>query len=66
MKLDKSKGKGGLLEPEEADQLEREGYLKTGAPTQQQQQQQQPPAQAPTQTQSGPRAVTVEEGDDED
>lgn len=64
MKLDKSKGKGGLLEPEEADQLEREGYLKTGAPTQQQQQQ--PPAQAPTQTQSGPRAVTVEEGDDED
>jgi hypothetical protein len=29
MKLDKGKGRGGLLEPEEADQLEREGYLKT-------------------------------------
>lgn len=28
MKIDKVKGQGGLLEPEEADQLEREGYLK--------------------------------------
>lgn len=27
MKLDKSKGKGGLIEPEEADALEREGYM---------------------------------------
>ncbi|KAM0333577.1 hypothetical protein ACHAQA_002242 [Verticillium albo-atrum] len=27
-KLDKSKGQGGLMEPEEADQLEREGYLR--------------------------------------
>jgi hypothetical protein len=27
-KLDKGHGKGGLLEPEEADQLEQEGYLK--------------------------------------
>lgn len=27
-KLDKTKGKGGLLEPEEADRLEKEGYLK--------------------------------------
>jgi hypothetical protein len=27
MKLQKSKGQGGLMEPEEADRLEREGYL---------------------------------------
>ncbi|KAI1815619.1 WW domain binding protein 11-domain-containing protein [Poronia punctata] len=31
MKLNKSKGQGGLIEPEEADRLEKEGYLK-GAP----------------------------------
>ncbi|CAK7226732.1 hypothetical protein SBRCBS47491_006329 [Sporothrix bragantina] len=31
-KLDKSRGMGGLLEPEEADRLEREGYLKTSLP----------------------------------
>ncbi|CAG8959014.1 hypothetical protein HYFRA_00012174 [Hymenoscyphus fraxineus] len=30
-KLDRSKGVGGLVEPEEADRLEREGYLNTGA-----------------------------------
>ncbi|KAK4181244.1 WW domain binding protein 11-domain-containing protein [Triangularia setosa] len=28
MKIEKGKGQGGLLEPEEADQLEREGYLR--------------------------------------
>ncbi|OAA62476.1 tetracycline transporter [Niveomyces insectorum RCEF 264] len=28
-KLDKSRGMGGLVEPEEADRLEREGYLKS-------------------------------------
>ncbi|QPH17885.1 hypothetical protein C2857_002799 [Epichloe festucae Fl1] len=28
-KLNKGRGQGGLLEPEEADRLEREGYLKT-------------------------------------
>lgn len=27
MKIEKGKGQGGLLEPEEADQLEKEGYL---------------------------------------
>ncbi|KIH94663.1 hypothetical protein SPBR_06056 [Sporothrix brasiliensis 5110] len=31
-KLEKSRGMGGLLEPEEADQLEREGYLKSSIP----------------------------------
>ena len=30
-KIDKSRGRGGLLEPEEADQLEQEGYLATTA-----------------------------------
>lgn len=30
-KLDKGQGKGGLIEPEEADKLEQEGYLKTSA-----------------------------------
>ncbi|KAI8966448.1 WW domain binding protein 11-domain-containing protein [Daldinia sp. FL1419] len=29
MKMEKSKGHGGLMEPEEADRLEKEGYLKT-------------------------------------
>ena len=32
MKMAKGKGQGGLMEPEEADKLEREGYLKTRAP----------------------------------
>lgn len=31
MKLDKTKGIGGLMEPEEADRLEKEGYLKPAA-----------------------------------
>lgn len=30
-KLDKSQGKGGLIEPEEADRLEEEGYMKPAA-----------------------------------
>ncbi|TDZ21101.1 Protein saf1 [Colletotrichum sidae] len=29
LKMDKGRGQGGLIEPEEADRLEREGYLKT-------------------------------------
>ncbi|KAH6647039.1 WW domain binding protein 11-domain-containing protein [Truncatella angustata] len=48
-KLDKSKGQGGLMEPEEADRLEREGYLGTGSSA----------------TTSGPKTVTMEEVDDE-
>lgn len=31
MKLDKTQGVGGLMEPEEADKLEKEGYLKPSA-----------------------------------
>ncbi|KAH8662178.1 WW domain binding protein 11-domain-containing protein [Xylariales sp. PMI_506] len=56
IKIDKGKGQGGLMEPEEADRLEREGYLKgtvTGA------------ADAEGGA-TGPRMVTMEEVDDED
>ncbi|KAK1758433.1 putative ww domain binding protein 11 protein [Echria macrotheca] len=34
MKIEKGKGQGGLLEPEEADRLEKEGYLDTQRPGQ--------------------------------
>ncbi|KAI0021360.1 WW domain binding protein 11-domain-containing protein [Xylariomycetidae sp. FL0641] len=54
MKMEKSKGQGGLMEPEEADRLEREGYLKTTA-------QQDDGANQAT----GPRQVTMEEVEDE-
>ena len=60
-KLDKVKGKGGLVEPEEADLLERAGYLGGGgdrAPS---------GGPAPTQEeQRNPRAVTMEEVEDEE
>ncbi len=60
VKLEKGKGQGGLLEPEEADQLEREGYLR--APEAKQPQGRQPqPSQG-----LGPRGVTMEEVEDED
>lgn len=51
MKLEKSKGQGGLMEPEEADRLEREGYLKPSAMA----------ASTP-----GPQTVTMEDVEDED
>ncbi|KAF4917679.1 Protein saf1 [Colletotrichum viniferum] len=53
MKLDKGKGQGGLMEPEEADRLEREGYLKTATATEETEP-------------SGPRKVMMEEVDDDD
>ncbi|KAI8157761.1 Protein saf1 [Colletotrichum sp. SAR 10_65] len=53
MKLDKGKGQGGLMEPEEADRLEREGYLKTTTATEKTEP-------------SGPRKVMMEEVDDDD
>jgi hypothetical protein len=59
-KIEKGKGQGGLLEPEEADQLEREGYLRAAGGTGLQPQQTQPD-QA-----SGARTVTMEEVADED
>jgi hypothetical protein len=51
MKLDKSKGQGGLMEPEEADRLEKEGYLK---------------AVPVTTSTTGPQRVAMEEVEDED
>ncbi|KAI1502041.1 WW domain binding protein 11-domain-containing protein [Biscogniauxia marginata] len=55
MKMEKSKGHGGLIEPEEADRLEREGYLKTAPETDQD-----------TEPVTGSRKVVVEDVDDED
>lgn len=56
MKLDKSKGAGGLMEPEEADRLEKEGYLKVAPETD----------TATASSTAGPRQVTMEEVVDED
>lgn len=53
MKMQKTKGVGGLMEPEEADRLEREGYLKT----------------APGSEETGDaqrRTVTMEDADDDE
>ncbi|TPX16411.1 uncharacterized protein E0L32_012425 [Thyridium curvatum] len=60
MKIDKSKGQGGLMEPEEADRLEREGYLKKPAAA--------ADADAATESraEAGPRQVTMEEVEDEE
>jgi hypothetical protein len=58
MKMNRGKGKGGLLEPEEADRLEAEGYLKAAAE----------PAEAadPEDAKPVPRRVTMEEVNDEE
>ncbi|EPE25512.1 hypothetical protein GLAREA_01424 [Glarea lozoyensis ATCC 20868] len=50
-KMDKSKGVGGLVEPEEADRLEREGYLPRGDSGK---------------SQAGSKGVQMEEVEDED
>ncbi|KAL2136062.1 hypothetical protein VTI74DRAFT_5642 [Chaetomium olivicolor] len=60
MKIEKGKGRVGLLEPEEADQLEKEGYLRAPETTWLQ------PEQAPPSQHVGPRRVTMEEVEDED
>lgn len=62
-KLDKSKGVGGLVEPEEMDKLERAGYIggtKTSGSTEMDEDNKTDPAQR------GPRAAMVEEVEDED
>lgn len=58
MKMDKSKGKGGLMEAEEADELERAGYLGTKTRAQ--------PPQEPEEPKRDHRAVTMEEAEDEE
>ncbi|KAH7176472.1 WW domain binding protein 11-domain-containing protein [Dactylonectria macrodidyma] len=63
MKMDKGQGQGGLMEPEEADRLEKEGYMKSGATGGQSS-----TATASTTASHGPplRNVTMEEVDDEE
>ncbi|KAK3311337.1 WW domain binding protein 11-domain-containing protein [Chaetomium strumarium] len=60
MKIEKSKGRAGLLEPEEADKLEKDGYLRAPEATTLQAQ----PNHMPSQ-EGGPRQVTMEEVEDE-
>lgn len=60
VKIEKGKGQGRLMEPEEADQLEKEGYLRTSGTARPQPEQMQIDAGA------GARKVTVEEVEDED
>lgn len=61
-KLDKTQGKGGLMEPEEADRLEKEGYLQTshrdveGALS----------TELDVGSTTAPRQVTMEEVDDDE
>ncbi|KAI3327215.1 WW domain binding protein 11-domain-containing protein [Xylariaceae sp. AK1471] len=55
MKLDKSKGQSGLMEPEEADRLEKEGYLKAA-----------PEPGTGIASTVRPQQVTMEEVEDED
>jgi hypothetical protein len=60
MKIEKGKGKGGLLEPEEADQLEKEGYLRTSESTNVR------PGQMQVEQDADVRRVTVEDAEDQD
>ncbi|KAK4043749.1 WW domain binding protein 11-domain-containing protein [Parachaetomium inaequale] len=59
-KIEKGRGQGGLLEPEEADQLEREGYLRAPGSTRLQ------PEQPQLDEHAGARRVTMEEVADEE
>lgn len=53
LKLNKGSGQAGLMEPEEADRLEQEGYMKTTSNTNEH-------------TSEPSRKVTIEDVDDED
>lgn len=60
MKIEKGKGQGGLLEPEEADRLEKEGYLRPqGVPGSEE-------TKASPQQNSTSRRAMVEDAEDED
>ncbi|KAI0425013.1 WW domain binding protein 11-domain-containing protein [Xylaria sp. FL1042] len=54
MKIEKSRGQGGLMEPEEADRLEKEGYLKS-----------RPEMDTGTASTTRPHHVTMEEVEDD-
>lgn len=58
MKMKKGKGQDGLMEPEEADRLEKEGYLKAHGAGE--------TDATPAAPATGPQKVTVEEVEDED
>ncbi|KAK4187301.1 WW domain binding protein 11-domain-containing protein [Podospora australis] len=65
LKLEKAKGQGGLLEPEELDQLERAGYIRT-SDTHQQQFASAHPVASHGASGSVPRRVTMEEVQEEE
>lgn len=56
MKMNKGRGQGGLMEPEEADKLEREGYLKSADTDD----------NNTGNAQSSAQAVTVEDAEDDE
>src|SRR5690606_28335445 len=58
MKMKKSKGQDGLMEPEEADRLEKEGYLKTRGVSETRE-------AGETRAPPGARQATVEDVEDE-
>ena len=62
MKLDKTHGVGGLMEPEEADRLEKEGYLQKSHHDVSEPQSAEP---GPVST-TAPRQVTMEEVEDDE
>jgi hypothetical protein len=64
VKMEKGKGVGGLLEPEEADRLEKEGYLRTNRPADESDHKTMEDGQHSTQ--QGSKAVMMEEVEDED
>ncbi|KAK1768798.1 putative ww domain binding protein 11 protein [Phialemonium atrogriseum] len=67
LKLDKGKGQGGLLEPEEADNLEREGYMKaSGGVGEVGEVEVSTSSNAQVGEQRGPRAVMMEEVEDDE
>ncbi|KAK4236300.1 WW domain binding protein 11-domain-containing protein [Achaetomium macrosporum] len=61
MKIEKSKGRAGLLEPEEADKLEKDGYLRAPEAARLQVE----PKQMQSYQEGGPHQVTLEEVEDE-
>jgi hypothetical protein len=62
-KLDKTQGKGGLMEPEEADRLEKEGYLRSSHHGAVEESESAEPGHPLT---TAPRQVTMEEVEDDE
>lgn len=67
VKMNKGQGQGGLLEPEEADRLEKEGYLKSGDGSGQRQTQAQASGQTETdEAAPSARHVTMEDVEEDE